>query len=645
LACGVTDETGRVCFTGLMLGTYYVEETLNNEWYTEGPTMKQVVVDESGECVGEYFLNIRYGKICVFKYEDLNGDGVWQEGEPGVGGVTIEVWQSCELVRTDVTNESGSVCFDMLRFGDYIVRENLAASHMDCCWYNSTDGMVEVTLSAQDREELVSFGNVRFGMICGYKYYDENLNGQFDPCTETAVPDWEIQLWKDGMLWAMTHTDRNGMYCFCHLEFGEYTVVEVMQEGWYATGPTQDVVVIDESGERGNVNFFNAQNGWICVYKYEDLNGDGVWQEGEPAVLGVTIVVCHDGQQVACGVTNEEGKVCFELRVGEYVVREMLTCCWYTTSDNPQVVVLDGPRADVTFLNVRYGCICGYKFNDANMNGVWDMCTEEGIAGWGIQLWKDGQMIGWTLTDADGHYAFCGLRIGDYTVKECMRDGWLATSPPEIQVSLERSGQLVSDINFLNFFANPCICVDKDMSAELYEFMSHTQGYWKNHPCDWVVLGILPGDLFPWVDLSVYPDGLTYMEVFNTPVKGDATLILAHQYIAAKLNDLMWGAPDGYVEFITDAEEFLAAHPVGSDPQDCDRNIATHLAGILASYNEGEFCAGVPMGLLTYTINMVNCGNIALYNVAVYDTLLNQWFHLSDCGDLDGILDIGETWT
>jgi len=591
------------------------------------------------------FLNIRYGKICVFKFEDLNGDGEWQCGERGVPGVTIEVWQNCELIRSGVTNCFGVVCFDRMLFGDYIVRENLAGSCMDCCWYNSTPARVDVTIDTDNTNVWVSFGNVRFGMICGHKYYDENNNGQFDPCTEHGIAGWEIWLYKDGEPWAMTHTDSNGVYCFCHLEFGDYTVVETVPEGWFATGPVEISVTIDHSGQRVcNVDFFNDDTGTICVFKYEDLNGDGEWQEGEPAVPGVTINLCKDGQLVATGVTDENGHVCFEdLKVGEYVVREMLTCCWYATSDNPQVVQLDGPYASVTFLNAKYGCICGYKFNDTNMNGIWDMCTEEGIEGWEIQLWQDGRMIAWTLTDRDGHYSFCGLRIGDYTVIEGAQEGWLPTSSTEIGVSIERSGQLVSDVNFLNFFADPCICVDKEVEGELYTFTSHTQGFWKNHPCEWV--GILPGDMFPWVDSVMYPDGLTYMQVFNTPPAGDATLILAHQYIAAKLNDLKWGAPEGYAEFIADAEEFLAAHPIGSFPEGYDSDVAVHLSEILTSYNEGDFCCEVPMGLLTYTVTVTNCGHIDLYNVAVFDTLINQWFYLCDYGDYDGILAIGESWT
>ncbi len=640
IANGTTGDDGRICFCGLELGTYYVMETLSDEWYAQGPTLKQVVIDESGESVSESFLNIRYGKICVFKFEDLNGDGVWQEGESGLGGVVIELVQDCVVIRSGETNECGWICFDLLLFGTYWVRENLAASDMDCCWYPSTPDRVQVTLSGEDRCELVVFGNVKYGKICGWKYFDANENGRYDPCTESGIAGWEIELWLDGELFAMTHTDTRGHFCFAGLEFGEYTVVEVMQDGWYATGPTSWNVTIDVSGDREDVYFLNAMCGKICVFKYEDLDGDGNLDEGEPAVPGIHVLLYKDDVKVGEGVTDENGHYCFEdLRVGTYAVVEEIPCNWYSTTGVVQQVVMTGEDVTVTFLNTRYGCIGGFKYNDLDGDGAWDPTTESGISGWGIWLYQDGQPIAWTLTDCDGHYAFCGLRLGDYEVREEQRTGWMATAATELPVTIETSGQLVCGVSFFNMELNPCIDIDKSVCSDTMTYEAHTQGYWKNHQCSWS--GIRPGDMFPWVCYCAYPGGLTYLQVFNTPPAGDATLILAHQYIAAKLNDLKYGSPAMYLELIADAEDFLADHPIGCSLSDDERETATEMADLLAAYNEGD---GSGMTVLTYTVVVTNCGNVELYNVKVYDSLLDQWFYLCDFGDQDGILGVGEWW-
>jgi len=86
-----------------------------------------------------------------------------------------------------------------------------------------------------------------------------------------------------------------------------------------------------------------------------------------------------------------------------------------------------------------------------------------------------------------------------------------------------------------------------------------TQGYWKNHPDDWANLD--PDGLPAW------GGGLTYMEILWTePSKGNASVILAHAYIAAVLNT---GADAGD---LADAAAMLAAHPVGSGDLKAGKN-------------------------------------------------------------------------
>ena len=55
-----------------------------------------------------------------------------------------------------------------------------------------------------------------------------------------------------------------------------------------------------------------------------------------------------------------------------------------------------------------------------------------------------------------------------------------------------------------------------------------SQGYWKNHSSLWPVSSLILGGF------SYTQDEL--LGIFNSSPKGDATLILAHQLIAAKLN-------------------------------------------------------------------------------------------------------------
>lgn len=74
------------------------------------------------------------GSIHGWKWEDLNGNGVWDDGEPGVPGVKIDLWQSGQIVvsvhtmdddQNTATNEKGMYWITDVPPGDYEVREDI----------------------------------------------------------------------------------------------------------------------------------------------------------------------------------------------------------------------------------------------------------------------------------------------------------------------------------------------------------------------------------------------------------------------------------------------------------------------------------------------------------------------------------------
>jgi hypothetical protein len=77
------------------------------------------------------------------------------------------------------------------------------------------------------------------------------------------------------------------------------------------------------------------------------------------------------------------------------------------------------------------------------------------------------------------------------------------------------------------------------------------------------------------------------ISILQTPPKGDATYILIHQLIAALLNQASGADTSTVNQTITDAQAFLAAHPLGSNPSDPDRQKAINLANKLDQFNNG----------------------------------------------------------
>ena len=107
----------------------------------------------------------------------------------------------------------------------------------------------------------------------------------------------------------------------------------------------------------------------------------------------------------------------------------------------------------------------------------------------------------------------------------------------------------------------------------------HGSGYWKNHPAEWPVLSLDLGD--------DHLDQVALIDILKTPVRGDATRILARPLIAAKLN-MAGGAGDDIADVIADADAYLTDHPVGSNPRQGDRKIAFTFMDELGQYNSAR---------------------------------------------------------
>ena len=111
-----------------------------------------------------------------------------------------------------------------------------------------------------------------------------------------------------------------------------------------------------------------------------------------------------------------------------------------------------------------------------------------------------------------------------------------------------------------------------------------TQGYWKNHPDVWPVEEITIGGVIYTKEQAT--------AILQTAVGDDATLILAHQLISAKLNVLNGADPSAIETTIADADNWLTEHPLGSDPPKPDRQQGINLAETLDAYNNGVIGPG-----------------------------------------------------
>jgi len=108
-----------------------------------------------------------------------------------------------------------------------------------------------------------------------------------------------------------------------------------------------------------------------------------------------------------------------------------------------------------------FGEISGYKFNDLDGDGVWNVSEPVLTDGWNISLHMWDEVTSqWvfqtsTTTDINGYYNFSGLFYGDFKVTEDVKDGWINTLSPGYPITLNSTYPTSENNNFGNHVPVP----------------------------------------------------------------------------------------------------------------------------------------------------------------------------------------------
>lgn len=138
-----------------------------------------------------------------------------------------------------------------------------------------------------------------------------------------------------------------------------------------------------------------------------------------------------------------------------------------------------------------------------------------------------------------------------------------------------------------SFFSGVPIINVEEKPGDEPEGCTYTQGYWKTHSTYGPAKKADPTwDDVGGPDAPFFSSGKTYLQVLNTPPKGNAYYILAHQYIAAELN-LAAGASDSDIatEFAQVTNWFNSNGPM--DVSKSNKNMLIGWANLLDQYNNG----------------------------------------------------------
>jgi uncharacterized membrane protein len=311
----------------------------------------------------------------------------------------------------------------------------------------------------------VTFGNFQLASIGGAKFQDTNGNGVRDP-GEPGLQGFTIFIDanNNGILDAgetSTTTDANGNYSFANLSPGTYTIREVQQSGFTQTTANPAAITPTSGQTITAVTFGNFQLTSIGGAKFQDTNGNGVRNPGEPGLRGFTIFIDANNNGIldvgeTSTTTDVNGNYSFaNLGPGTYRIREVQQSGFTQTTANPAAITATSGQAvtAVNFGNFRLISISGNKFQDTNGNRVRNS-GEPGLRGFTIYIDANNNHVldpgeRSTTTDANGNYSFANLGPGTYRVREVAKSGFVQMTNDPANI-VATSGANVTGVAFGN---------------------------------------------------------------------------------------------------------------------------------------------------------------------------------------------------
>jgi len=501
-----TSDGGYYSFIGLRPGDYEVREVGRDGWVQTLPGADAYLLTlVSGDAAIDIdFGNIDAGSISGWKFEDFNGDGLFDAGESGVNGFLIELADPLtgNVIAVQTTSGSGFYSFAGLLPGNYEVREG---AHDE--WRQTLPAdLAPYSIALGYGEDLngFDFGNQRLpGEVTGQVFEDLNANNVRDP-GETGLSGWTIELVNSstGVLVDTTVTSsvdldgsgeidpetETGLYSFTGVYPTVYNVVQIGPDGWVRVGSQADNrwLLVTGGQALSGVDFANYNAASISGVQFEDTSGDGIRDGGEPGVGGwaVELVDLSTGLVIETAVTDGDGEYSFiGLLSGDYEVRQAPLNGWVRTLPAdpayPITLAYTEDRDGIDFASRKAPGIHGRKFSDYNNSGIHDP-GEPGLDGWTIELF-DGfdALIATAVTtsiDLDGSgdinpvyesglYSFpTPPAVGDdsYIIREVNQLGWSPVSPASGQHEvIVVSGESASRLDFGNHdTVAPVVTVD-----------------------------------------------------------------------------------------------------------------------------------------------------------------------------------------
>jgi protocatechuate 3,4-dioxygenase beta subunit len=255
-AATTTAADGSYVFGNLRPGTYSIKETQPAAYFdgkdslgSQGGTVSNDLFSNIALSGGANGINYNFGELLASSiagkvYYDANNSGALDQGETGIGAVTLTLTGTDDLGNpvsaTTTTAADGTYKFGNLRPGTYQIVETQPANYIDGkATAGSVGGTVGINLlggiplPASTNAVSYNFGELKLGSLSGIVWFDANQSGTIDS-GDSAIPGVTITLTGvDDLGHSVTLTTTtapDGNYAFNGLRPGSYAITETQPD-------------------------------------------------------------------------------------------------------------------------------------------------------------------------------------------------------------------------------------------------------------------------------------------------------------------------------------------------------------------------------------------------------------------------------
>jgi hypothetical protein len=436
-----TDSSGEILYPQLGTGPYTVTEIVPQGTIPTNGDVQTAVVEKDVTTTVSFGNAAIPGGIEVLKFHDHNGNGVRDAGDGPLKGVHFDASGLCGQTATGASGDDGTVQWPRLCIGSWTVTETVPSN------FRATTPAVVTTTVTSGVTSTVLFGNQGLGDLIVFKFEDKNGNGVQDP-DEPAWSGVDVDYENDYGDTNSCTTDANGLCTFPDVPEGVYTVTETLPPNSFpVSGAT--VTATLEAGQTITATFANRKMGFLDIIKFEDVNGNGVRDNGEPAWSGVPVSYVNDYGETDSCTTDANGECEFlNVPAGVYTVTETLPpFSEGVLGETFTTTVAYSGMGEVIIPNRKLGDLQIVKFEDINGNGVRDN-GEPAWSGVPVTYTNNYGDADACTTDANGECLFTRLPVGVYTITEELPHDSVAVVGPIITTTLEHA--ITRTVTFAN---------------------------------------------------------------------------------------------------------------------------------------------------------------------------------------------------